>query len=71
MTLPQNVIGVDVSERWIDVFFAPRGHAERIFSTPAGLRRFARQAQGHLVVFEATGGCERPLFEALSAEGVS
>lgn len=71
MTLPQNVIGVDVSGHWIDVFFAPRGHAERIPTTPAALRRFARQAGGHLVVFEATGGCERALFEVLSAEGVA
>ncbi|MDF0599186.1 IS110 family transposase [Psychromarinibacter sp. C21-152] len=68
--MPQNVIGVDVSGKWIDAFFAADDHAERIATTRAALDRFALRARGHLVVFEASGGCERSLAEALARAGV-
>lgn len=71
MTLPHNVIGVDVSGRWIDAFIAAERCAKRIAATRRDLDRFAAEAQGSLVVFEASGGCERPLAEALDRAGVA
>lgn len=71
MTLPQNVIGVDVSGRWIDVFFSCDGRTERVPSTRRDLDRFAARTKGALVVFEASGGCERPLAQALDRAGTA
>ena len=70
MTLPQDVIGVDIAKDWIDVFFLSTGRAERVQMRAAELRAFAARARGALVVFEASGGYERPLAEALDAAGV-
>ena len=70
MTLPQDVIGVDIAKDWIDVFFLSTGRAERVQMRAAGLRAFAARARGALVGFEASGGYERPLAEALDAAGV-
>lgn len=70
MTMPQDVIGVDIAKDWIDVFFLSTGRAERVQMRAAGLRAFAARARGALVVFEASGGYERPLAEALDAAGV-
>lgn len=69
MTLPQDFIGVDIAKDWIDVFTLSSSHAERIATTAAGLRRFARRAQGCHVVFEASGGYDRPVSAALDAAG--
>jgi len=71
MTLPQNIIGVDVSKDWIDVFHLSSCRHDRIASTKRALSQFARTAQGALVVFEASGGYERPLGEALAGAGVA
>ncbi len=71
MTLPQNIIGVDVAEQWIDAFFNSGNRAERVPVSSAALDDFARRARDHLVVFEASGGCERPLAEALARAGVA
>ena len=71
MTLPQDVIGVDVSKDWIDCHWLSSGRAQRVRSTPALLRRFAATTSGALVVFEASGGYERPLAGALDAAGVA
>ena len=71
MTMPQDVIGVDIAKDWIDIFTLSSGRARRIPSTRAALRRFAMQAQGTRVVFEASGGYERPLAEALAAANVT
>lgn len=65
MTMTQDVIGVDISKDWIDVFDGRTGRHRRIAATPGGLRSFARRAEGALVVFEASGGYERPLARAL------
>lgn len=70
MTVPRTVIGVDVAKRWIDVHHLATGRAERVETTPAALRRFARGAKGARVVLEASGGYERPLLEALRRAGV-
>ena len=68
--MPENCIGVDVSSRWIDVHHPGTGHA-RIACEPKPLRAFARRAarEGRLVVFEASGGWDRPLREALEKAG--
>ncbi len=69
MTLPQNVLGVDIARDWIDVFDLSSGTSNRI--TTADLQIFVRPLRDVLVVFEATGGYERPLVEALEARGIS
>ncbi|SFE36362.1 transposase, partial [Roseovarius indicus] len=51
MTLPQDVIGVDIAKDWIDVFFLSTGRAERVPMATAELRAFAARARGALVVF--------------------
>ena len=66
MTLPQNIIGVDVAKNWIDVFYLATVKAERIAMTKQALARFAEGTKGGLVVLEASGGYERPLTEALT-----
>lgn len=71
MTLPQDVLGVDVAKDWIDVFRLSTGRAERIPTSKQALARFARGAKGCLVAFEASGGYERPLTEALAHAGVA
>lgn len=69
MTLQQNVLGVDVAKDWIDVFDLETSRSIRI--PTSGIPAFARRLRNVLVVFEATGGYERPLMEALEARGVS
>ena len=69
MTLPQNVLGVDIARDWIDVFDLSTGASSRIATSD--LRTFVRPLQDVLVVFEATGGYERPLAEALEMHGIS
>lgn len=70
MTLPQDVIGVDIAKGWIDTFTLSSRTHERIAMTKPALARFARGAAGCLVVCEASGGHERPLVAALAAAGV-
>ena len=71
MTLPQDVIGVDIATAWIDVFFLSARRAERVPMATAELRAFAARARAALVVFEASGGYEHPLAEALDAADVT
>ncbi len=70
MTMPHNIIGVDVAKDWIDTHDLATGAARRIASSPRVLRDFARSLGDVFVVFEASGGYDRPLAEALAAEGV-
>jgi transposase len=67
MTLPQNIIGVDIAKGWIDVFHASSSKHERIVSTKQLLAKFALASRGSLVVLEASGGYERPLTCALAS----
>ncbi|MDP1556943.1 MAG: IS110 family transposase [Hyphomonas sp.] len=69
--MPQNVIGVDIAKDWIDTFCLDSGAARRLGTDPKSLKAFARQCAGALVVFEASGGYERPLAEALAKAGVA
>ena len=66
MTLPQDVIGVDIAKGWIDTFTLSTSRHERIPTTKQALARFAKACAGALVVCEASGGYERPLTEALA-----
>jgi transposase len=66
MTVHARHLGVDVAKDWIDVFDPETGRARRIETTAAKLRAFAHAVpEGTLVVFEASGGYERPLQAAL------
>jgi transposase len=67
MTLHQNVLGVDVARDWIDTFDLASCEARRIAMTREDLKAFLARHGGALVVFEASGGYERPLVEALEA----
>ena len=70
MTMTQTYVGVDVSKNWIDVC-DPREPAHvQIPADRRSLARFARSAHGAVVVFEASGGYERPLMAALEKAGV-
>lgn len=70
MTLHQNVLGVDVAKDWIDIYDLSSGRIARIDTTPRALSAFAAKVpEGTLVVFEASGGYERPLAEALEQTG--
>lgn len=71
MIMPQNVIGVDVAKDWIDAYWPASNTAVRIETTPASLKRFARNTAGALIVFEASGGYERPLVDALEARSAA
>ena len=66
MTLPQDIIGVDIAKGWIDTFTLSSRKHERIVTTKQALARFAKACAGTLVVCEASGGYERPLTEALA-----
>lgn len=62
-------IGIDVSQDWLDLSAYPTGHARRFRSTPAGLRAlstYCGEAQPRLIAFEASGGYERPVADALA-----
>jgi transposase len=65
MSVADDVIGVDVAKGWIDAYRLSTGERERVEATRPALARFARRARAGLVVLEASGGCERPLVEAL------
>jgi transposase len=71
MTLPQDVIGVDIAKGWIDVFHLSSSRHDRIATTKQALARFARDATGALVVLEASGGYERPVTGALAKAGAA
>ena len=71
MTLPRHVLGVDVAKDWIDVCDPALSEVRRIKTTPSALDAFARALPGGaFLVLEASGGCERPLMQALEAAGI-
>lgn len=69
--MPQTVIGVDVAKDWIDAYWPALNKAVRIETTPASLKSFARKSAGALVVFEASGGYESPLIDALETQSAA
>ena len=68
--MTQDIIGVDIAKDWIDSHILSDGRSRRVPCRPAALARFATEARGALVVFEASGGYERPLMAALAEAGV-
>lgn len=64
-------IGVDVAKDWLDVHH-PRCGARRIANAPAAVRRFAAACarEDAWIIFEASGGYDRLLREALEAAEV-
>jgi len=69
--MTQDIIGVDIAKGWIDIHRLSDRWSRRIPCTATALGRFSSQAVGTLVVFEASGGYERPLMDALAAAGVA
>jgi transposase len=65
-------IGVDVAKNWIDFCDPSRQKVFRISTSPQDLSKFARTLgdRSPLIVFEASGGYERPLMRALESAGV-
>lgn len=64
----KQILGIDVSKAWFDVFLHPAAIKERFDNSPAGFRKLVRglrSATVEIVVMEATGGLEAPLFNAL------
>ncbi|MFT4148608.1 MAG: transposase [Paracoccaceae bacterium] len=62
------ILGIDVSKAWFDVFLHPAAIKERFDNNAAGFRklvRWLRSAKVEIIVMEATGGLEAPLFNAL------
>jgi transposase len=68
--IAQDIIGVDIAKDWIDIFTLSTQVHLRIATTPQALARFAKSAEGRLVVLEASGGYERPVTAALAKAGV-
>lgn len=64
--MTENIVGVDVAKDWIDVCDLTTSKEHRVETSPQALKRFAKTCAGKLVVFEASGGYERPLMNALS-----
>lgn len=67
----QVFIGVDVAKDWLDIYH-PGHAARRIDNAPAVMRSFAARCakEGSWVIFEASGGYDRGLREALETAGV-
>lgn len=71
MTLHQHVLGVDAAKDWIDVC-GPDDKVRHIKTTPRDLASFVGGLPaGAFLVLEASGGCERPLTDALEAAGIA
>lgn len=69
--MTHDIIGVDIAKDWIDIHRLSSGQSKRIATTRSALARFAAQVGDVLVVFEASGGYERPLMEALAGAGAA
>ena len=70
--LKMSVIGVDVSRDHMDICCRPSGTSIRLSNDKEGHDRLVALARekNALVGFEATGGCEWPVWERLVKEGV-
>jgi transposase len=69
--MPQRVLGVDIAKDVIDIADPANAAAWRIANAPKALKAFAAALAGAFVVFEASGGYERALRDALEADGVA
>lgn len=62
------ILGIDVSKAWFDVFLHPAAVKERFDNNAAGFRKLVRwlkSVEVEIIVMEATGGLEAQLFNAL------
>ncbi|TNC43183.1 transposase [Rubellimicrobium rubrum] len=68
--MEQIYIGVDVAKLWLDIQHPSRA-PRRIDSSPSAIRAFTRAVakEGAWVIFEASGGYDRGLRDALEAAG--
>jgi len=71
MSIAQTYIGVDIAKDWIDVFDRSTGQHQRLKMTLQALTDFAKRCVDTCVVFEASGGYERPLMTVLAKAKVS
>lgn len=71
MIIHPGFVGCDVSKLHLDIFDARTGVCERIANTTSALAAFAQRSahNGDLVVFEATGGYDKALRQALARAG--
>jgi transposase len=69
--MQQTFIGVDVAKSWLDIHH-PKQRSLRIDNTPKAARAFAGACvkEGAWVIFEASGGYDRVLREALETAEV-
>ncbi len=66
----KRIVGVDVSKDWLDVNLAGEAHVERIENSPAAIEAWLDRVRPSVVAFEATGGWERTLQDALRGRGI-
>lgn len=68
-----DIIGIDVSRDWLDIYCLPDGKRVRMANKPEGHEQVAQRALelGALVCFEATGGQEWRLWVTLDTAGVA
>ena len=75
MALQRNFVGIDVSKEWLDLWLEPQKRFERTSNDAAGwtatigLLRSLGSAAGLVVAFEATGGYEIGLRQAMLEAG--
>jgi transposase len=68
MTQEALVVGIDVSKDRLDIAILPTGESFQLANAPKGFGKLIRRLRGEaieVVAFEATGGYERNLLEAL------
>ena len=70
MTLHPNIIGVDISKDYLDVYLARSGKECRIPNTANAIARLITDNRDAFFVFEATSVCDRELHNALDQAGV-
>ncbi|MGQ0532300.1 MAG: IS110 family transposase [Caulobacteraceae bacterium] len=72
MIIHPGFVGIDVSKHHLDVFDARTGASMHIPYSPAAVAALSKRlaASGEIAIFEATGGYDRRLREALVRAGV-
>lgn len=74
MNKEQQYVGVDVSKDYLDIAIFGSNRPWRFDNSPAGIKQTIKTLEAikpALVVFEATGGLEIPLWAALSEAGLN
>lgn len=72
MTIEQNFIGVDIAKQWIDVYQTDTRSYFRVAVNDKALQGFVKKlSRNAQVIFEASGGYERPLQDMLIKHGIA